>query len=76
MPTIIILDFWEHDKLNKIVTQFNSFDEMPTATKDGIIEIKGKKYRILSRNRTLKSDFTDHHKTADNEIYEVMVEQL
>ena len=76
MPIIVFLDFWEQDKLHKKINQYDSFDEMPTESKEGIVEIAGKKYKILSKKKTSASDFTNHHKTADSEIYEVFVEQI
>jgi hypothetical protein len=75
MPTIIFLDFWEKKKIKKII-QYDSFDKIPVMSKNGTIEIKGKVYKILSKKKISKSDFTDHHKTSDNEIYEVLVERI
>ena len=76
MPTIIFLDFWEKKKRKKKIIQYNSFDKMPVMSKNGTVEIKGKTYKILSRKKISKSDFTDHHKTSDNETYEILVEQI
>ena len=76
MAVIIILDLWEEDKSKKKIAQFNSFDEMPVASNNDIIKILDKKYKILSIRRTSKSDFTNHHKTVDDEIYEIIVEKV
>jgi len=75
MPEIIVLNLWEDDKSKKKIAQFNSFDEMPVAS-NNIIEILDKKYKILSIRRNSKNDFTNHHKTTDNEIYEIIVENV
>ena len=76
MPTVIFLDFWEQDKSKKKIIQFDSFDKIPIMSKNGTIEITGKTYKILSKKKISKNDFANHHKTSDDEIYEILVELI
>ena len=85
MVKILFYNFWEEKEKRKPIAKFRSFDEIKIENvkqdttnvdlKDQIVILQGHRYKIVSTDNAFKKGtISDHHKTNDEMVYEILIE--